>query len=303
MAETVSLTYNLNCLHTPNKPMHPTSFSLSRSGLQALLNSLLARANQAPHSSSLPLYVREHFCGWLFPEAARALSSLEGVELDSTRAHFGRLTSSELELNLLLAQVATELRAAGCAPGWRNELLDIWVAEPDPLVLTEIKTRIAEIERGVVRSLGLITRAVHLNGWSLDGHLWVARRALSKATDPGMWDTLVGGLISSKENIELALVRESDEEAGLDPQDIAQRTPLRTIAQIRRQVPKGYQVEEVLTCECVLPAGVIPKNRDGEVMEIQLLHPETVFRMLQESAFTVEASIVITEDLLRRTSR
>ncbi|MEI7568405.1 MAG: hypothetical protein WCJ34_03085 [Alcaligenaceae bacterium] len=87
---------------------------------------------------------------------------------------------------------------------------------------------------------------------------------------------------------------------GLDPQDIANRTPLRTIARMRRQVPEGYQSEEVLTCECVLPAGVTPKNRDGEVMEIKLLAPSVIFTMLREGAFTLEASIVLTEDLLRR---
>ena len=55
----------------------------------------------------------------------------------------------------------------------------------------------------------------------------------------------------------------------------------------------------MLTCECVLAPHVIPKNRDGEVMEIRCLAPAEVLRMLQEGAFTVEATIVITEDLLR----
>jgi hypothetical protein len=45
---------------------------------------------------------------------------------------------------------------------------------------------------------------------------------------------------------------------------------------------------------------VIPKNRDGEVMEIQLVAPATIFNMLTQGAFTLEASIVLTEDLLRR---
>jgi len=147
-----------------------------------------------------------------------------------------------------------------------------------------------------------VTQAVHLSGWSQNGHLWVARRSLTKATDPGMWDTLVGGLISSQEDVQVGLVRESDEEAGLEAQDIATRTPIRTIARMLRQVPEGYQVEDVLTCECVLPAHVIPKNRDGEVMEIQLIAPATVFSMLTQGAFTLEASIVLTEDLLRRAS-
>ena len=68
---------------------------------------------------------------------------------------------------------------------------------------------------------------------------------------------------------------------------------------MRRRIPEGYQAEDVLTCECVLAPHVIPKNRDGEVMEIRCLAPSEVLRMLQAGAFTVEAMIVITEDLLR----
>ena len=151
-----------------------------------------------------------------------------------------------------------------------------------------------------MRPLGLTTRAVHLSGWSQDGQLWVARRSLSKATDPGMWDTLVGGLVGNLEDPELALVREADEEAGLDTPDIVTRTPLRTIAHMRRRIPEGFQTEAVMTCECVFAPHVKPSNRDGEVMDIQLLDIETIYKMLQDEAFTLEASIVITEDLLQR---
>jgi 8-oxo-dGTP pyrophosphatase MutT (NUDIX family) len=115
-----------------------------------------------------------------------------------------------------------------------------------------------------------------------------------------MWDTLVGGLVGNQEDPEFALLRESDEEAGLDAPDLTQRTALRTIAHMKRQIPEGFQTEAVLTCECVLPDKVVPKNRDGEVAEIQLFDTQTVYNMLTQDAFTLEASIVITEDLWQR---
>jgi 8-oxo-dGTP pyrophosphatase MutT (NUDIX family) len=115
-----------------------------------------------------------------------------------------------------------------------------------------------------------------------------------------MWDTLVGGLVGNFEEPDCALVRESDEEAGLDAPDIVARTPLRTIAHMKRRLPEGFQLEAVLTCECVLAPHVKPSNRDGEVMEIQLLDTETLYSLLKEDAFTLEASIVITEDLMHR---
>lgn len=302
MAEKVSLPYNLISQQAPDDPMPSPRVSLDPGSLQQLLADLLSRANQPPQAESLPLFIAGQRCGWLFAKAAQALKVLKHVEILHDSAHIGHLVSSGPELNALLATVATTLRQAGCAPGWRNELLDVWPEQPLGSASSLDSQPLGAIERGVVRPLGLLTRAVHLSGWSTNGHLWVARRSLTKATDPGMWDTLVGGLISSQEDVQVGLMRESDEEAGLEAQDIAARTPLRTIARMLRQVPEGYQVEDVLTCECILPAHAIPKNRDGEVVEIQLMAPVTIFNMLIQGAFTLEASIVLAEDLLRRAS-
>src|SRR3546814_2107063 len=62
-----------------------------------------------------------------------------------------------------------------------------------------------------------------------------------------MWDTLVGGLAGSQEDLEQALLRECAEEAGLEPAPLANRTPLRTILRMHRRLPEGYQVEDLLT--------------------------------------------------------
>lgn len=264
-----------------------------KADLYRLLQALLQRASQAPHSGSIPLCIAGKPCGTLFPGAIATVAGLPGVEVTSSRADFGRTLSPGQALNALLADIANALRHAGKTPGWRNELLDVLPDRPE-------SSPIGVIERGVMRPLGLITRAVHLSGWSQDGKLWVARRSLTKATDPGMWDTLVGGLVTAGEPADLALGRESDEEAGLDRADIEHRSPLRTITRMQRQIPEGYQCEEVLTCECVLTDGVKPKNRDGEVMEIDCFTPAKIYAMLVAGDFTLEASIVLTEDLWRR---
>lgn len=264
-----------------------------KADLHRLLQSLLQRASQTPHLGSIPLFIAGEPCGTLFPGAVATVAGLSGVQVTSGRADFGRNLASAQALNALLAEIANTLRQAGKTPGWRDELLDVLPDRPG-------SSPIAAIERGVMRPLGLITRAVHLSGWSQDGKLWVARRSLTKATDPGMWDTLVGGLVSAGEPADLALERESDEEAGLDAADIQHRSPLRTITRMQRQIPEGYQCEEVLTCECVLTNGVMPKNRDGEVMEIDCFTPAKIYKMLLAGDFTLEASIVLTEDLWRR---
>ena len=270
---------------------HQVNLSLSRSKLSGLLSYFLGQANQSAPSDALPLWIGGHLCGSLRRAAVETLRASRSVRLHTHTVHIGDELTSLPALNETLAEIALALKAAGQAPGWRDELLDVW---------SEQNQSIAGIESGVVRPLGLVTKAVHLNGLSADGGIWVARRSLTKATDPGVWDTLVGGLVGYQEDPEIALIRESDEEAGLDAPQISQRTSLRKITRMHRQVKEGFQAEDVLTSECVLESGVTPQNRDGEVMEIACLAPDTLMRMLGEDAFTIEASIVLAEDLLRR---
>ena len=67
----------------------------------------------------------------------------------------------------------------------------------------------------MVRPLGIATLAVHLVGRTPDGLHWVQRRALTKPNDPGLWDTLMGGMVPAADSLEEALARETWEEAGL----------------------------------------------------------------------------------------
>lgn len=269
-----------------------TNIDSVRPALKAFLTQALQNTQQTPHSGSPSLIIAQQQCGSIFPPAALIL-----------RQHFPTLfvgNSLVISPNLSRDQIDQQLNALaqcllneGCLPKWRNELLDVWAG----------RQSIAAIERGAVRALGLVTRAVHLNAWSESGDLWVARRALDKATDPGLWDTLVGGLVGLGEGDDLALVRETAEEAGLDEKALANRTPLRVITRMQRQLPEGFQSEDVITCECVLQLDVVPENQDGEVMTIVALPPKEVAQMLLDHAFTVEAGIVIAQELLDQMDR
>ena len=259
---------------------------MSDQSLEQYLASLHQLASQPPVTGSLALRVNGAICGHVTPFAAQALIDGGLLQLGQDGLHI----DGDDDLSNKFLQIAQSLQAAGCIPRWRGELLDVWCDD----------NAIASVERGAMRPLGLLTRAVHLNAWSAQGNLWVARRALDKATDPGMWDTLVGGLVGYGESDDLALERESAEEAGLAAAEIVGREPIRSIYRMRRRVPEGYQYEEVLTSDCVLPDNVKPQNQDGEVMEIACLPVAEIKAMLFEGQFTVEAGIVIAESLLAR---
>jgi 8-oxo-dGTP pyrophosphatase MutT (NUDIX family) len=99
-----------------------------------------------------------------------------------------------------------------------------------------------------------------------------------------------------------SLLRESHEEAGLTPAHLASRSALLTLQRMHRRLPEGYQVEDVLISECVLPPSVQPVNLDGEVSEFLALTPDEVWPLLCEDQFTLEAELVVLESLRARLS-
>ncbi|HEY0293984.1 MAG TPA: DUF4743 domain-containing protein [Bordetella sp.] len=256
--------------------------------LAPLYDALRARASEPPPALALPLVLAGRRCGWITQAARAALhaAGLAATEGDAVQLLPGLAPGPRLDASL--AQVAQVLREARCLRGWRNELLDIHADG----------AHLGAIERAAMRPLGLLTYAVHLNAWTPDGRLWVARRALSKATDPGLWDTLVGGLAGSNEPLDLALERECGEEAGLDAPHLRGRGPLRTILRLHRRLPEGYQVEDLLVSRCVLAPDAQPVNRDGEVMEIAAMPIDDVIGRIEAGEFTLEAALVIVEALM-----
>lgn len=228
--------------------------------------------------------------GWIMPRATEVIAGLPGVHIENEAAHIAAALPLGMNLDAVLCRVAETLRAARCLRAWRDELLDV-VGEGRAL---------GRIERAAVRPLGLLTQAVHLNAWSSDGRLWIARRAPDKSTDPGLWDTLVGGLVAADEDCETALLRESLEEAGLRAAEISGRGPLRMALRMHRRLPEGYQVENLLLCDCVLDDAARPANMDGEVSEIRCVPVRDLWSMLCDGAFTLEAELAILDSLRLR---
>src|SRR5690606_37387179 len=194
--------------------------------LQLRHQQLIKRIQQLPPSGSRPLTVSGRVAGWITAKATGHLQGMPGIRIEDEAVHLTAVSSQRIPLNAVLARLAAALKDTGCLRGWRDELLDV-IGEG---------RRLGAIERAAVRPLGLLTKAVHLNAWSPDGRLWIARRSSSKSTDPGLWDTPVGGLVGAGESLDLALLRESNEEAGLEAADLESRSTLRIILRMHRRL-------------------------------------------------------------------
>ncbi len=61
----------------------------------------------------------------------------------------------------------------------------------------------------------LLHPVIHILVFNSKGELWLQKRAEDKEIQPGKWDTSVGGHIRSGESVDLALLRELEEELGI----------------------------------------------------------------------------------------
>ena len=191
----------------------------------------------------------------------------------------GNLTES-------LASIALTMRELGIANQWRNEQL---------AVIDGREHRLGTIERAAAYPLGLRTRAVHLVGETSDGQFWVQQRALGKASNPGLWDTLMGGMVSAVDSTESALERETWEEAGLKLGDLFGLT-YGGIVQVHRPISDGvgsYVSERIDWYRATIPNHLVPNNQDGEVAQFAKVPRESMMAGINAGKFTLEAGLVI----------
>ena len=205
------------------------------------------------------------------------------LHLSSEAASDANVNATTDALNTL----AEALRDANLCGPWRNEQLA--VTNPSGEV-------VGTVERGAVRVLGITTCAVHLVGLAPDGRMWVQKRSLNKPNDPGLWDTLMGGMISAADSLPQALVRETWEEAGLHVHTLAGVAHGGHVLFSRPSSEgggAGYMVERIDWFHAQVPHALEPNNQDGEVERFELLAPAQVHERMAQGAFTSEAALVL----------
>ncbi len=249
-----------------------------------------AAADVAPLRPRRPLLLvvapdRSEAIGSIEPEIADRIVRA-GLPLAASAAGYVVIAPTDASL----AAIARWLHEQGLAKSWRDELLAVGAANGHVH---------GSVERSVVRVLGIATEAVHLVGVASGDTTWVQLRASTKATDPGRWDTLMGGQVAAGESIAATLARETMEEAGLAIADLRdlERRPSITI---RRPVAEGYMVERIEVFRAVVPDGAEPANRDGEVERFERLDAAALLTRLAAGAFTLEATLILGAELERR---
>ena len=237
--------------------------------------------------------------GLVSPQRAAWLAQqMDGFTLSAQELVWQAEEASQAERSELLQSALLTAREQGLLTGWRDERFSFWHANcttPEPQT-----PAILSVERSGYRWLGMLSHAVHVNGFLPDGRLWCARRALGKATDPGMLDNVTAGGLPSGETIEDCLQRELAEEAGLfslDGHSLQAAGSVRT----SRPEPQGWHDEFVHVFNLTLGPDFEPRNQDGEVSEFLCLSPQQVLTHALAGAFTVDAVQTLLQGLRTET--
>ena len=261
---------------------------------KSFLKGVLAVAREAPPAQWEPWLCGPLAMGYLHPARAAWLAQWGGnaFSLDSCRCRWHAFEASEPARSAQLQAVLEQARAQALITGWRNERFSWWERADDSLE----SPHFLSVERSGFRFLGMLSHAVHINGFTPQGHLWCGRRSLNKATDPGMLDNVTAGGLPTGESVLECALRELEEEAGLTGLSSDALVAAGAIRTSRREA-EGWHDEIIHVFNLELCDQRIPKNRDGEVSEFFRLSPAQAVQAIAAAAFTRDAAAALAQGL------
>ena len=215
-------------------------------------------------------------------------SELAGLKVSKDEFQLLAVTPHELSSELQI--LAEFLRNKGLITGWRDEAFSF--------LDTQGHERF-RLERAAFRTLGILSRAVHINGHASNHRIWLARRSSNKATHPGMLDNFAAGGIGADETIRNCAIRELWEEAGT-PNNLAIHLNPVTMFPVQRLVPpRGLHHEQLFIFDLYLEDSFQPHNQDGEVSAFELFTFQEAADLVLAEELTPDACAVTADFLLR----
>ncbi len=194
------------------------------------------------------------------------------------------------QLSIELRILAQYLREVHLLTGWRDEEFSY---------IDEHAHERFRVERTFFRAFGLHSRAIHINGYTKNQQLWLARRSNTKHIDPNLLDNITAGGISANETLLNCVHRELREEAGIGSELTQQLNPISSITVRRGLVDSSLHHETLYTFDLELPLTFQPQNQDLEVSDFILVDYEQALKYVLNEEMTIDAGVVTADFLLR----
>jgi isopentenyldiphosphate isomerase len=193
-----------------------------------------------------------------------------------------------------LDRAVRALEAEGIVTGRRNENYPACSEWGRPIDFS--------IERAAAPHFGIRSYGVHMTGFvrKPDGiHIWVARRARTKPTYPGMLDNTVAGGQPVGISLVDNMIKECWEEGGI-PAELARKVVAVGAIAYRMDAPDGLKPDVQFCFDLELPADFTPNNTDGEIDEFHLWHWTRVAETVERTReFKFNCNLVLIDFFVR----
>ena len=244
----------------------------------------------------LPVFFNEQIIGYVTPAIFKAIHDLtdqddlsiqyihcyqDKIIIDNVRPH---------DLSIELRILAQHLRHLHLIDGWRNEEFSF---------MDDQSHERFRVERTFFRAFGMHSRAIHINGYTKNHQLWLARRSATKHIDPNLLDNITAGGVSANETLFTCALRELKEEAGIGPELAQMLMPIGSISVRRGLTDSSLHHETLFTFDLEVPEIFTPQNQDQEVSEFVLVNYEEALDLVLKEQMTIDAGVVTADFLLR----
>lgn len=228
----------------------------------------------------IPFRIGAEQVGWLAPALAEALESFAPIMRTASGITLAPAAAADLPA------IARDLARQGHMRN-RHEAFDVRATPDGPVLST--------IDRGALPAFGIEAQGIHLDGLvrHTDGlHIWIARRAATKALDPDKLDHITAGGIPAGLGPLETLVKEAGEEAAM-PESLARQA--RPTGRLRYAMdrPEGLRRDLLHCYEVELPASFTPTPRDGEVAGFTLWPLPRLAEALRDDAEAFKFNVVV----------
>jgi len=242
-----------------------------------------------------PLRVDGTQVGWVTADHAHVLARYDEVfAVSPTDVQFVSSLQTPEARSRAMARITPELAATGLYPKPRNELYAVKPVWSSPPLFT--------VDRALVAGLGVRAYGVHVNGFVRRGdgiHLWIGTRAMDREVEPGKLDNMVAGGQPAHLSLAENLVKECDEEAGLDPSVARTARPVGSLSYAFSS-SNGIKADTLFCYDLEMPEGLVPKNKDGEISGYALMPLTQVLELVRDTTrFKFNVNLVILDFAIR----
>jgi hypothetical protein len=257
----------------------------------------IRRCNAHDLTQFVPWFIGAARAGYVRPALAKRLQDFPDV-FETGAGGLLLLPSlrTPLERTVALKNVLAKLREDGIGGPHRLEPYAVVERVGGPSLMA--------IDRGAASAFGIISTGFHMNG-TVGGRsaglaMWIARRALTKMTFPGLLDNIVAGGQPATLSVAENVLKECQEEADI-PARLARLARPVSLISYTMEVEGGLRRHAMYVYDLELPASFQPYPFDGEVESFQLLPIGEVAEIIRSSLdrFKFNCSLVVIDFLIR----